>query len=211
MIRRVAAVVVTFCALISSARADLYTVAFEDMPLTVVGSGIHGDPFTLSVFASEVIGPSSPNYAGQVGILSVPGVRFAVDFYPFERVNFDVTSVSATFATGTSGAIDWAGVFGDFQGAYDASPDWTWQADTTGAVTTLTYTPASGPLIVGSMGIMELAGNGAQLLSITLDAAIDPIPPAPEPSAALPCVLAGIAGIVAAGRRRARATRQLAT
>lgn len=189
----------------------LYTFDFStlaaDAGQVVPIAEFEAGPFTAYFYNVLVIGPDDPGYAGQIGILPTSGYfLYLADFQGGSLEPFLVNSVSAVFAPGDSTDLA-VGALGG--GGY---PAWMWSSTLSGP-TTEVFTPYPSPTYFGLLDLYRVDGNGAQMLSLTIDDPPPPPPPGvPEPTSALllslSCATLGLIGIVRRRRgRRARVRR----
>jgi hypothetical protein len=158
-------------------------------------------PFTASFYDVLVIGPGDPGYTGQIGILPSSGTfLYLADFEGGFPAPFSANSISAVFAPGATDTLDVGALSGS------GFSHWIWGSSLSGP-TTEVFTPSHSPAFFGLLDLYTVNGNGAQMLSLTLDG---PTPPStcgvPEPPAAL-LLCCGMLGLLIACRTARVATR----
>ena len=174
-------------AIAGDARAGSTTIDFDALAgsagTVVTAASFTSQGYTVHVNDVLVIGPGDPGYSGAIGLLPLPD-QFSIIIDPAAYQAVD--SVSATFAAGSSPAVNWYGVT-DID---ETGPQWTW-AGAPG-----TYTTVLGPTqAIDRIWLEANLINGSQITSATIDAAS---PPAiAEPASALLLGLGGLLSVLA--------------
>lgn len=187
-----------------AARADLdlttVTVGFDRLLVLPTGTtldGVSALPFGGEYRLTASILPGDPSYAGSPGILA-DGLPFALGLrLGPDDLTFYLDSVSIEVAPTASASIGWGVSWRPDEVspavATPPAPAWTWTGTASPGVTTLTYNTGT-PTPANTLWIVQQAGDGAQLLSVTITGQFGIVP---EPSSAVPCVFAAVAwGVV---------------
>lgn len=166
-----------------------------------VSTTFQAGPFLVSVNDVTVIGPSSPDYSGAVGI-TIPSSGDNVTILDATGVGpgapFAWYSLSATFATTSAGdAVYWDVL----TGPRGSGTPYTLDAAAPG---TLTAAPNPSPSAVPELLLLSGNQDRAQLTGLTITADLSPAAgTTPEPSGLLLAGI-GLAGAVATAISRSR-------